>query len=181
MGKDSSANLEKATFGAGCFWGVEKVFSALPGVTSTEAGYIGGTLKNPTYEQVSTGRTGHAEAVEIVYDPSRISFGDLVEVFFRHHDPTTLNQQGNDIGTQYRSAIFYHTPAQKEAAEKAKDLLTKAKVFGSPIVTDITPATPFYRAEEYHQKYLRKNPNGYCHLLLQSTKIHEVLQGSPTT
>jgi peptide-methionine (S)-S-oxide reductase len=167
---------EKATFAAGCFWGVEKVFGALPGVLSTQVGYTGGTIADPSYEEVCTGRTGHAEAVEVTYDPSRISYDELVEFFFRHHDPTTLNRQGNDAGTQYRSAIFYHTKEQKAAAENAIQALQKSGIFKAPVVTTIEPAGEFYRAEEYHQKYLKKNPFGYCHIQLQSAKIGEVLQ-----
>ncbi len=169
---------EKAVFAAGCFWGVEKVFSALPGVLSTQVGYTGGTVKNPTYEQVCAGRTGHAEAIEIEYDPSKIRYEELLEAFFRHHDPTTMDRQGNDIGTQYRSAIFYHSPEQKEASEHAIDALKRAKLFRGPIVTKVSRASDFYPAEEYHQKYLKKNPLGYCHLQMQSSKIGEVLKAS---
>ncbi len=168
--------MQKATFGAGCFWGVEKVFGDLPGVASTQVGYAGGNLKDPTYEQICSGRTGHAEVIEIVYDPSKISYDELLEAFWRHHDPTTLNRQGNDVGTQYRSAIFYHTLEQRAAAERTKALLDKAHIFKHPIVTEITEATPFYPAEETHQKYLKKNPHGYCSLQLQSAKISEVLR-----
>ena len=168
-------STEKAVFASGCFWGVEKVFSALPGVTSTRVGYTGGTVKNPTYEQVCTGRTGHAEAIEITFGPSKISYDDLLEVFFRHHDPTTKNSQGNDVGTQYRSAIFYSSPAQKAAAEKDIEALRGAKIFRGDVVTEVTPASEFYAAEEYHQKYLKKNPLGYCHIQLQSAKIGQVL------
>lgn len=167
---------EKATFAGGCFWGIEKIFGELEGVESTRVGYIGGTVKNPGYEQVCGGRTGHAEAIELVYDPSKISFNELVEFFFSHHDPTSLNRQGNDIGTQYRSAIFYHSPAQKAAAGKAIGLLEEAKIFKQPVVTTLEPAGEFYAAEEYHQKYLKKNPGGYCHIQLQSKKIGEILK-----
>jgi peptide-methionine (S)-S-oxide reductase len=173
---ERSPDLEKATFAAGCFWGVEKVFSALPGVVSTRVGYTGGTVKNPSYEQVCSGRTGHAEAIEVTYDPAKIDTDSLLEVFWRNHDSTTLNRQGNDIGTQYRSAIFYHSPAQKEAAERTKTLLDKSRIFKQPISTEITAALEFYSAEEYHQKYLKKNPNGYCHLQLQSGKIGQILK-----
>ena len=166
---------EKALFAAGCFWGVEKVFSALPGVTATQVGYTGGTVQDPSYEQVCSGRTGHAEAIEIEYDPSKISYDELLEVFFRHHDPTTLNRQGNDIGTQYRSAIFYLSAEQQSAAKRAIEALKKARIFRNPITTEVTKASEFYPAEEYHQKYLKKNPLGYCHLQLQSAKIGEVL------
>jgi len=171
-------STEKATFAAGCFWGVEKVFSALPGVISTRVGYTGGSTKNPTYEQVCTGRTGHAEAIEIVFEPSKITYEDLLEVFFRHHDPTTQDRQGNDVGTQYRSAIFYHSPMQKASAEKVLSLLDGAKIFRDGIVTEVSPASEFYAAEEYHQKYLKKNPLGYCHIQLQSAKIGQVLKAA---
>ncbi len=170
--------MEKAAFGAGCFWGVEKVFGDLPGVVSTQVGYTGGQLKNPTYEQVCVSPTGHAEAIEITYDPTKITYEELLETFWMHHDPTTLNRQGNDVGQQYRSAIFYTTPVQKEAAMRSRDLLEKARVFRGPLVTDISPAQTFYRAEEYHQKYLKKNPLGYCHIQLQSKKIKEVLRSN---
>ena len=169
---------EKATFAAGCFWGIEKVFGALPGVVSTQVGYTGGTTKNPSYEQVCTGRTGHAEAIEAVYDPSKISYDELVEFFFRNHDSTTLNRQGNDVGTQYRSAIFTHSPEQKLIAENAIQTLEKSKIFKSKITTTVEPASEFYPAEEYHQKYLKKNPLGYCHIQLQSAKIGEVLKAA---
>ncbi len=171
-----SVKTEKATFAAGCFWGVEKVFGDLEGVVSTQVGYTGGVLKNPGYEQVCSGRTGHAEAIEITFDPAQVTYDDLLEVFFRHHDPTTLNRQGNDIGTQYRSAIFYHSPAEEKAARRAVEALKAAKIFKTPIVTTVEPAGEFYRAEETHQKYLKKNPRGYCHLLLQSAKVGEVLR-----
>ena len=168
--------MEKGTFAAGCFWGVEKVFAALPGVVSTRVGYTGGTVKDPSYEQVCSGLTGHAEAIEVTYDPAKIDYDSLLEVFWRNHDSTTMNRQGNDAGTQYRSAIFYHSPAQKEAAEKSKALLEKAKIFKRPIVTEIEPSSEFYSAEEYHQKYLKKNPKGYCSLQLQSGKIGQILK-----
>lgn len=173
-----SAKLEKAAFGAGCFWGVEKVFGELDGVVETRVGYTGGTLVNPTYEQVCSGRTGHAEAIEITYDPQKVSYADLLEVFWTHHDPTTLNRQGNDVGTQYRSAIFYYTPEQKELAEKSKAILEEAKIFAHSIKTQITAAEEFYPAEEYHQKYLKKNPFGYCHIQLQSSKISKLLRNA---
>ncbi len=175
-----AGSTEKATFAAGCFWGVEKIFSALPGVSSTRVGYTGGTTKNPTYEQLCTGRTGHAEAIEITFDSLKISYDDLLEFFFRHHDPTTPDRQGNDIGTQYRSAIFYHSPEQKKASERALTALNKAKLFREGIVTEVSPASEFYAAEEYHQKYLKKNPLGYCHIQLQSAKIGQVLKAART-
>ena len=169
---------EKATFAAGCFWGVEKVFGALPGVVSTQVGYTGGSVKDPTYEEVCTGRTGHAEAIEITYDPSRVRYEELLEVFFRHHDPTTADRQGNDVGPQYRSAVFYHSDEQKKAAEQALQALREAKIFRDRIVTEVVRADEFYRAEEYHQKYLKKNPFGYCSLQMQSAKVGEVLKAA---
>lgn len=172
-------SLSKATFGAGCFWGVEKIFSKVPGVVSIRVGYAGGTLSNPDYELVCTGRTGHAEAVEVTYDPSRVSYEELLTLFWEWHDPTTLNRQGPDVGTQYRSVIFTHDEEQRRAAERSKKLLEEAKVFGRPIVTEIVPAGQFYLAEEYHQQYLKKNPGGYCSHFLQPTspKIRQILQG----
>ena len=167
---------EKATFAGGCFWGMEKLFSEPDGVISTRVGYTGGHVKNPNYEMVCTGMTGHAEAIEITFDPSKISYGKLLEVFFSYHDPTTLNRQENDIGTQYRSAIFYHDTAQEKATKKSIELLTQAKVFRNKIVTEVKPAGDFYAAEDYHQKYLQKNPNGYCSIHFQSRKITEVLK-----
>jgi peptide-methionine (S)-S-oxide reductase len=156
------AQLEKATFGAGCFWGVEVAFRQVPGVVDATAGYLGGTLPNPTYEDVCTGRTGHAEVVQVQYDPSKVSYEDLLNVFWSSHDPTTLNRQGPDRGTQYRSAIFYHNEAQRAAAITSKDRWTGR--FSSPIVTEITPASEFYRAEEYHQRYLEKRGLASCHI-----------------
>ena len=167
---------QKATFAAGCFWGVEKFFLEAKGVLSTQVGYTGGKTKNPSYEAVCSGLSGHAEAIEIVYDPSQISYEDLVELFFTHHNPTTLNRQGNDVGTQYRSSIFYHNEAQKEAGRKAIEALNKAAIFKSPVITQLEPAAEFYRAEEYHQKYLKKNPNGYCSLQMQPRRVSEVLK-----
>jgi len=155
---------EKATFGAGCFWGVEETFRKVPGVTSTAVGYTGGTLENPTYEDVCTDRTGHAEVVQVEYDPARVSYDQLLDVFWANHDPTTLNRQGPDEGAQYRSAIFYHTPAQKAAAEASRDRQQKGGRFRRPIVTEIAPAAPFYRAEEYHQRYLEKRGQSSCHI-----------------
>lgn len=151
----------KATFAAGCFWGVEEVFRNTPGVISTNVGYEGGTMENPTYEDVCTDATGHAEAVELEYDPAKVSYEELLEIFWANHDPTTKNRQGPDIGTQYRSVIFYHSPEQ-EAAAKAS--LQKAQArFRRPIVTEIAPASEFYRAEEYHQQYLAKRGLSHCH------------------
>jgi peptide-methionine (S)-S-oxide reductase len=156
--------MEKATFAAGCFWGVEETFRQLKGVHSTMVGYTGGTTKNPTYEQVCTGRTGHAEALQIEYDPSVISYQKLLEVFWDNHNPTTLNRQGPDIGTQYRSAIFFHTPEQERLARESKEMLDESGEFKNKIVTEITPASEFYKAEEYHQQYLKKHGKANCHL-----------------
>ena len=150
----------KATFGAGCFWGVEETFAKVPGVMSTQVGYSGGTVENPTYEDVCSGRTGHAEVVEVEYDPEEVSYEKLLEVFWDVHDPTTLNRQGFDIGTQYRSAIYYHSPEQREAAEASKKQLQESGRFARPVVTEVTHASAFYRAEDYHQRYLEKRRLG---------------------
>ena len=157
-------DTRKATFGAGCFWGVEVAFREVPGVLNAEAGYEGGSLRNPSYEDVCTGRTGHAEVVEVTFDPARVSFEQLADVFFTHHDPTTLNRQGPDRGTQYRSAIFYHDEEQRGVAEAAKERRNRSGRWRSPIVTEIAPASTFYRAEEYHQRYLEKHGLASCHL-----------------
>ena len=154
----------KATFGAGCFWGVEVAFRQVPGVTDATAGYLGGTLSNPTYQDVCTGRTGHAEVVEVTYDPDRVTYEGLLDVFWASHDPTTLNRQGPDRGTQYRSAIFYHDEAQRQAAIASKDRWSSSGRVSGPIVTEITPASTFYRAEEYHQRYLEKRGLASCHI-----------------
>ncbi len=146
----------KATFGAGCFWHVEDLLSKTKGVKSTQVGYTGGQLPNPTYEEVCTDKTGHAEAVEVEYDPNEISYEELLDVFWNNHNPTTLNRQGPDVGIQYRSAIFYHDEDQKEIAEKSKQSLETSGRFENPVVTEIVPAPTFYRAEEYHQKYFKK-------------------------
>jgi len=156
--------MAKATFAAGCFWGVEDAFRQVKGVTSTTVGYIGGTTKNPTYKDVCTDRTGHAEAVEVEFDPSQVSYRELLALFFQSHDPTTLNRQGPDFGTQYRSAIFYHDAEQEAEAREAVAALEKAGVFRRPIVTQIVPAPEFYRAEEYHQQYFEKQGIRSCHL-----------------
>jgi peptide-methionine (S)-S-oxide reductase len=156
--------MAKATFAAGCFWGVEDAFRQVKGVTSTTVGYTGGHMKNPTYKEVCTDRTGHAEAVEVEFNPSEVSYRELLAVFFQSHDPTTLNRQGPDIGTQYRSAIFFHGAEQEAAAREAKAALEKAGVFKRPIVTEIMPAPDFYRAEEYHQQYFEKHGMRACHL-----------------
>jgi peptide-methionine (S)-S-oxide reductase len=147
----------KATFGAGCFWHVEDLLDKTMGVKSTTVGYIGGQLPNPTYEEVCTDKTGHAEAVEVEYDPDEISYQELLDVFWNNHNPTTLNRQGPDVGVQYRSAIFYHNQEQKEIAEKSKQALEQSGKYERPIVTEIVPAPLFYKAEEYHQKYFKKH------------------------
>jgi peptide-methionine (S)-S-oxide reductase len=154
----------KATFAAGCFWGVEAAFRQLKGVTATTVGYIGGTMHDPTYHDVCTGRTGHAEAVQVEYNPSEVSYDDLLRVFWENHDPTTLNRQGPDVGTQYRSAIFFHTPEQEAAAKASKESLAKSGRFKRPIVTEIQPAPEFWQAEDYHQQYLEKRGQAHCHL-----------------
>lgn len=156
--------MEKATFGAGCFWGVEAAFRQIPGVASTAVGYMGGRLDHPTYEDVCTDPTGHAEVVEVEYDPAKVSYEELLNVFWQNHDPTTLNRQGPDTGTQYRSVIFYGTPQQQEAAQASKEALEQAKAFRRPIVTQIEPAREFWRAEEYHQQYLEKRGLAHCHI-----------------
>ncbi len=155
---------QQATFGAGCFWGVEETFRKLPGVIDTTVGYMGGQTERPTYEQVCSDRSGHAEVMQLTYDPEKISYEELLNIFWQSHNPTTLNRQGPDIGSQYRSAIFYHTPEQKEIAEKSKEVLGKSGKWKSPIVTEITEATNFWKAEEYHQKYLMKRGEESCHI-----------------
>jgi peptide-methionine (S)-S-oxide reductase len=156
--------MSKATFAAGCFWGVEAAFRQVPGVTATAVGYMGGTLKKPTYQDVCTDRTGHAEAVEVQFDPSKVSYGQLLDVFWQCHDPTTLNRQGPDVGTQYRSAIFTHDAEQEAAARASKERLEQARAFPRPIVTEIVPAQEFWRGEEYHQQYLEKRGLAQCHI-----------------
>ncbi len=161
------SKLDKATFGAGCFWCVEAVFQQLRGVQTVESGYSGGHTKNPTYEQVCTGMTGHAEVCQITYDPSVISFTELLEVFWKTHDPTTLNRQGGDIGTQYRSAIFFHSKDQQLLAEEMKEKLDAAKIWNDPLVTEIVPFVEFYKAEAYHQEYYSQNASQpYCSLVI---------------
>ncbi len=158
--------LETAILAGGCFWGMEEIIRKLPGVINTTVGYAGGRTANPTYQQVCTGATGHAEAIRVVFDPVRLSYAGLLDYFYRMHDPTTLNRQHNDVGTQYRSAIFYTSAAQKETAERVKARWDKSGKFNRPITTEIAAATQFYPAEEYHQKYLVKHPGGYtCHVL----------------
>jgi peptide-methionine (S)-S-oxide reductase len=155
---------ELATFGAGCFWGVEVAFRNVPGVKDATVGYLGGTLQNPTYRDVCTGRTGHAEVVQVEYDPSVVTYDRLLDVFWENHDPTTLNRQGPDVGAQYRSAIFYHTPEQQAAAAASKAQLDASGRFRRAIVTEISPASDFYPAEEYHQQYLEKRGLSSCHI-----------------
>jgi peptide-methionine (S)-S-oxide reductase len=156
---------EKATFAAGCFWGVEAAFAAIPGVTATAVGYEGGKLDRPTYQDVCTDQTGHAEAVELDFDPERVSFSQLLDAFFALHDPTTLNRQGPDWGTQYRSAVFYHSPAQQEQARaKIAELTAAGRFAPRKIVTQVVPAETFWRAEEYHQRYLEKRGLASCHI-----------------
>jgi peptide-methionine (S)-S-oxide reductase len=156
--------MAKAIFAAGCFWGVEATFRQLPGVISTRVGYTGGQLSNPTYKDVCTDRTGHAEAVEVEYDPSKLSYEKLLDVFWENHDPTQLNRQGPDWGTQYRSAIFFTSPAQESAAKASKERLEKSGRHNKPIVTQIVPASTFYEAEDYHQQYLEKRGLASCQI-----------------
>lgn len=172
MNEKKAANkpekLEVATLGAGCFWCVEAVFEQLQGVANVESGYAGGAVENPTYQQVCTGQTGHAEVCQVYFDPAVISYPELLEVFFKTHDPTTLNRQGPDIGTQYRSAIFFHNDEQRKIAEQYRAQLNASGVWDRPIVTEIVPFTKFYRAEAYHQDYFRLNPGErYCTLVIQ--------------
>ncbi len=160
---DKNPNLEVATFGSGCFWCSEAIFERVKGVESVISGYSGGTVKNPTYDEVCTGKTGYAEVVQITFDPKVVSYDELLEIFWKTHDPTTLNRQGNDVGTQYRSVIFYHNDEQKHKAEYYKNKLTEEKIWDKPIVTEITRFEKFYPAEDYHQEYYDNNPNqGYC-------------------
>ncbi len=162
------ANEEVATFGGGCFWCVEAIYERVEGVRSVTSGYSGGHVENPDYRQVTTGMTGHAEVVQIRYDPDVVSFYELLEIFFKTHDPTTLNRQGADVGTQYRSIILYHSESQKRQAEEIIADLNAAGVYNSPIVTQVEPFEKFYQAEDYHQEYFENNPNqGYCRLVIQ--------------
>jgi len=167
MEENTNTTLDTATFGAGCFWCTEAVFQRLKGVHSVTSGYSGGQKENPTYDQVCTGKTGHAEVTQIVYDPKVITFDELLEVFWKTHDPTTLNRQGADVGTQYRSVIFYHSEEQKNRAEKYKVELDKAGIWNDPIVTEISPLKNFYKAEDYHQEYYNRNTSaGYCSFVI---------------
>jgi methionine-S-sulfoxide reductase len=157
---------ETATLAGGCFWGVEEILRSIPGVIETTVGYTGGTTRNPTYKDVCRGDTGHAEAIQVVFDPQRIGYEQILDTFFRLHDPTTLNRQHNDVGTQYRSAIFHHDERQREIAQRVKARVNATGQFKRPVVTEIAPASTFWSAEEYHQDYLQKNPSGYnCHVL----------------
>jgi peptide-methionine (S)-S-oxide reductase len=160
--------LEKITFGAGCFWCVEAVFQRVKGVKSVTSGYMGGKMKNPTYREVCSGLTGHAEVCQLSYDPAEVSVATLLEIFWQTHDPTTLNRQGADTGTQYRSAVFFHTPEQQKEANAWKQKLNESRVFPNPIVTEITPASEFYVAEDYHQNYFNENgTEPYCQIVIK--------------
>lgn len=164
MESTNGTHLETATFGAGCFWGVEETFKDIPGVKSTAVGYLGGTYDHPTYKDVCTGKTGHAEVLQLQYDPNQVSYDSLLDTFWRNHNPTTMNRQGPDVGTQYRSAIFFHTPQQEETATASKEKMERSSTFRNPIVTEITSASTFYRAEDYHQRYLEKRGMGACRI-----------------
>jgi len=164
---NANSNLEVATLAGGCFWCLEAVYDQLKGVTDVVSGYAGGHVANPSYKAVCTGTTGHAEVIQITFDPQVVSFADLLDVFFTIHDPTTLNRQGNDVGTQYRSAIYYHSPEQKAIAEQKITDISTAKLWKNPIVTEVTPIDTFYPAEEYHQEYFARNPyQGYCQFII---------------
>ena len=161
-------NLQKITFGSGCFWCTEAIFQTVKGVKSATSGYMGGQVENPTYEQVCTGTTGHAEVVEVQYNADEVSLDELLLIFFKTHDATSLNRQGNDVGTQYRSAIYYYNDEQKQQAEAMVKRFTDEKIYDNPIVTEITPASEFYKAEEYHQDYFSQNPSkSYCAFVIQ--------------
>ncbi len=155
-------STEKASFGAGCFWGVEVVFRKIDGVTNATVGYAGGTTENPTYEDICTDRTGHAEVVQVVFDPARVAYGKILEEFWKNHDPTTLNRQGPDVGSQYRSVIFFHSAEQEAAARASMEELERSGRYSKPIVTEISPAPTFYPAEDYHQRYLEKRGKANC-------------------
>lgn len=165
----AAEKLDTATFGTGCFWCTEAIFEQLNGVVKVTSGYMGGTKDNPTYQEVCSGTTGHAECVQVAYEPSKISYDELLQVFFQVHDPTSLNRQGADVGTQYRSAIFYHTSAQREMAEYYKKEVDKSGSYEKPIVTEVTAASKFYAAEDYHQEYYQnnKNTNPYCSIVIR--------------
>jgi len=177
---DQNPNLEVVTFGSGCFWCSEAIFERVKGVESVISGYSGGTVKNPTYDEVCTGKTGHAEVTQITFDPKIVSYDELLEIFWKTHDPTTLNRQGNDVGTQYRSVIFYHNEEQKQKAEYYKNKLTEEKIWDKPIVTEITKFENFYPAEDYHQEYYDNNPNqGYCAFVItpKLEKFEKIFKG----
>jgi peptide-methionine (S)-S-oxide reductase len=183
---EPAPGLARATFASGCFWCTEAVFQQLKGVQSVASGYSGGSAKNPTYQEVCTGQTGHAEAIQVTFDPKVISYQELLEVFWKTHDPTTLNRQGHDVGTQYRSAIFYHDPEQKKLAEHYKKKLDESGAFSSPIVTEIVPFKEFYRAEAYHQNYFADNPEQhYCQVVIKpkvekfKAVFHDKLKTAP--
>lgn len=160
--------LQIATFGSGCFWCTEAIFQSVDGVEKVVSGYMGGQVKNPTYKEVCSGLTGHAEVLQITYNPDEVTYDELLEIFWKTHDPTTLNRQGNDVGTQYRSVVFYHNEDQKQLAESYKTQLTAAEVFDQPIVTEITPASVFYKAEDYHQNYYNLNGDApYCAFVIK--------------
>tara|TARA_B100000949_G_scaffold130925_1_gene115363 strand:- start:3576 stop:4127 length:552 start_codon:yes stop_codon:yes gene_type:complete len=161
------SSIEKATLAAGCFWCIEAVFELVEGVDRVVSGYIGGTIKNPSYEEICTGTTGHAEAIEVYYDQTVLDYQTVLEIFFSYHDPTTLNRQGADVGTQYRSAIFYHNDTQKKFAEQSIKYLNDEKVFPDPIVTEVTDASKFYKGENYHQSFFKNNPyQPYCQFII---------------
>lgn len=163
-----SPSSQTATLAGGCFWCTEAIFSQLRGVRSVLPGYSGGSVPSPSYEQVCSGRTGHAEAIQVAFDPAVISFADLLRIFFSTHDPTTLNRQGHDVGPQYRSAVFYHSPEQRAAAESVIREITTEKLWSRPVVTELTPYTAFYPAEEYHREYFRRNPTqAYCQMVIE--------------
>ncbi len=164
----NDSKMKVATFGSGCFWCTEAIFQNVDGVLKVESGYMGGHVKNPTYKEVCSGLTGHAEVLQITFNPSEVTYDELLEIFWKTHDPTTLNRQGNDVGTQYRSAVFYHTDEQKQLAERYKEQLAAADVFDQPIVTEITPSSVFYKAEDYHQNYFNLNGDApYCAFIIQ--------------
>lgn len=168
MNSENSGKLDTATFGAGCFWCVEAIFQQVNGVISVQSGYSGGNIINPSYKEVCSGRTGHAEVCQLVYDPSVVSYDELLEIFWQTHDPTTLNRQGADVGTQYRSVVFYHNDYQKDRAVYFKDKLNQENAFLSPIVTEISPFINFYKAEDYHQNYYNLNSGeGYCRIVIK--------------
>ncbi|KPM33286.1 Peptide methionine sulfoxide reductase MsrA [Croceitalea dokdonensis DOKDO 023] len=179
MSKQNTNQLETAILANGCFWCTESVFQQLKGVKEVISGYTGGTIKNPCYREICTGRTGHAEAIKIVFDATEVSFAEILEVFFATHDPTTLNRQGNDVGTQYRSGIFYTNAEQEKIAKSYIQLLDKEGIFSAPIVTEVTPEAPFYKAEEEHQNFYNNNPNQpYCQYIIKP-KLHKIRKYFP--